>query len=258
MADFNGTQFSYNPAVTNVNIDNLLAGILSKFDDDYIMGAIDDSLNSRFTLDGIKKPNIVAAYEANFKDITDGFSSYSDDIAQTRQRVYISIIRKICQFYDFEFTEAEDVDYYSAAYWIYEFLVSSFTRNVVNFYVSYLIKERESICTSLDLMQLRKENDSTYSYSKKLFKDPRLAAIHCNLEYAIEQMTTFPIDLWTILSSIYTNEIASYIYGLIKDRGNFFKNFCEIFVVGSKDSADVLTYIKLQLQEAGGEIEQEV
>ena len=37
MTEFNGVPFQYNPAITNVNIDNQLAGILSRFSDDYIL-----------------------------------------------------------------------------------------------------------------------------------------------------------------------------------------------------------------------------
>ena len=48
MTEFNGTPFQYNPAVTNVNIDNQLAGVLSQFNDDYIIDVIKDSLNNRF------------------------------------------------------------------------------------------------------------------------------------------------------------------------------------------------------------------
>ena len=259
MIEYNGTPFSYNPAVTNINIDNQLSGILSQFDDDYIMGVIDDSLQNRFRIYDLPAPNIVAAFENNFKTIKDGFSTYTDDISETRERVYKNIIAKICKFYDLEFQDSDEMDYYSAAYWLYELLVSNFTQNLINFYVSYIIKERKSLSTALNLSQLRKDSDTTLMYSKNLFKDQELASIHCNLGYVLDQMSTFDIDLWTILTLVYqSNEtLPGYIYGLIRDCGNFFRNHYETFAVNSKNSADVLTYMKLGLQQAGGQIEPE-
>ena len=257
MIEYSGAPFQYNPAVTNVNIDNQLTGILSQFNDDYIMDVVRDSINNKFRLYSTPKPNVVAAYEAKFKELTDGFSSNVSEIMGTRQRVYINIINMICDYYDFVFSDNDETDYYSVAYWLYDFLISNFTENLKNFYVLYLIREKDGIYNALNLSEVRKENDASLSYSKRLFKDPKLAAIHCNLEYVIDQISTFNIDLWTILNYVYQSNInlPSYIFSIISDRGNFFKNYYETFVIGSKDSAEILTYIKLSLQQLGGEIE---
>jgi len=257
MTEFNGMPFEYNPAITNVNIDNQLAGILSQFDDDYIMDVIHDSLNDRFRPYDLPRPNIVAAFESTFKQLTDGFSSNTDEILSTRKRTYLNIINAICEFYDFDFMDNDDTDYYSAAYWLYDFLVSNFTENLKKFYVVYFIRERYPLDAALGLTQLRKDNDTSYIYSRSLFKDPKLAAIHCNIEYVINQVSNFDIDLWTILTCVYqlNDSLPSYIYGYVRDRGNFFKNHYSRFITESRDAADILTYIKLSLQEVGGPIE---
>ena len=254
--EFTGAPFQYNPAITNINIDNQLAGILSQFNEDYVMDVIDDSLENRFRLYDLPAPNIVASYETTFKALTNGFSSNVEDIANVRKNTYINIINRICDFYNLEFTDNDDTDYYSAAYWIYEFLVSKFTQNMINFYVSFLIRERDQIEMSLDLAQMRRENDVVYSYSKRLFLDPKLASIHSNLEYVIDQISTYDIDLWSILSTIYNNppELAAYIYSNIKDTGNFFRDQYERYVTNSRNMSDIIMYIKLGLQQVGGQV----
>ena len=92
MTKFNGMPFQYNPAITNVNIDNQLAGVLSQFSDDYIIDVVKDSLNNRFRIYSLPGPNVVAAFESTFKQLTDGFSSNTDEILETRRRVYANII----------------------------------------------------------------------------------------------------------------------------------------------------------------------
>lgn len=257
MIEYSGAPFTYNPAITNINIDNNMAGVLSQFSEDYIIDVIKDSLNSRFRPYDLPMPNIVAAFESTFKEMTDGFSSNTDEILTTRKNTYLNIINTICDYYNFTFKENDETDYYSAAYWLYDFLVANFTENLKNFYVNYLIREKEGINSALNLSQLRKENDVTLGYSKKLFKDLKLAHIHCNLEYVIDQISTFDIDLWTVLnhSYLYRENLPGYIFSLVNDNGNFFKNYYEGFVIGTRDSADILTYIKLALQQFGGEIE---
>ena len=258
MTKFNGTPFQYNPAVTNVNIDNQLAGVLSQFNDDYIIDVVKDSLNNRFRIYSLPGPNVVAAFEATFKQLTDGFASNTDEILDTRRRVYRNIINIICDFYNLRFNDTDETDYYSAAYCLYDFLVSNFTEYLKNFYSIFLSKESAPIVSALGLTQLRKDNDTTLSYSKKLFKDPNLAMIHCDLEYVITQIEAFNIDMWTILSCVYQSNpnMPTYINSLITDyTGGFFKNFYQTFVIRSKDSADVLTYIKLNLQQIGSQFE---
>ena len=257
MIEYNGTPFQYNPAITNVNIDNQLAGILSQFDDDYIMDIVKDSIKNRFRVYDLPSPNIVNAFEITFKQLTEGFSSNTSEILDTRQNVYKNIINIICDYYDFTFTLQDDTDIYSIAYWLYEVFVSNFTQNLMNFYVGYFIRERDSLDSALNLMQLKKETDTSFMYSKRLFKDPKIAAIHCNLEYVISQISDIDINLYYILSCIFINNptLPTYIMSYISDNGNFFKNYYENYILNSKESADILTYIKLSLQEMARDIE---
>ena len=257
MIQYSGTPFQYNPAITNIDIDSKLAGILAQFDDDYIMDVVKDSLNNKFRVYDLPRPNIVSAFEANFKQLTEGFSSNVDKIAETRKDVYLNIIYIICDYYDFTFELKDDTDIYSVAYWLYEVFVSNFTNGLMNFYVGYFIREKDALNSALGLLQLKKENDPSFSYSKKLFKDPKLAAIHCNLEYVINEIQEIDINLEYILTCIFATNptVPTYLSSYITDTGNFFKNHYENYILNSKESADVLIYIKLSLQELAGNIE---
>ena len=146
--------FQYNPAITNINIDNQLAGILSQFNTDYIMEYIDDAIEKRLRLyDTMNLPNIVYGYEARFRDLSNGFSSNVEDINAVRQDTYYTVINKLCRYFNLSptFDGTSDIDWYSAAFWLYKFLVSEFTSNLINFYSSFIIQERSGICDNLGL-----------------------------------------------------------------------------------------------------------
>lgn len=257
--EFTGAPFVYNPDITNVNIDNQLAGILAQFNEDYIMDVVKDSLANRIRVYSARRPNIVAAYETTFKQLTDGFSSNMEDILSTRSRVYTTIIDLICKFYNFSFNDNSnmEVDLYSAAYYLYDFFVSNYTANMIEFYVTYLIREKDGIYNALDLANKRKDNDPILAYSKKIFKDPKLAAIHCDIDYVLNQIETFDIDLWTILNCVYqaNANIPSYIYSLVQENSNIFKNYYEQSVLFSPDASDIMINIKLKLQQLGSKLE---
>lgn len=257
MIKYDGTPFQYNPAITNIDIDAKLAGILSQFDNDYIMDVIRESLNNKFRVYDLPRPNIVSSFESNFKQLTDGFSANTQEIADVRRDTYLNIIYIICDYYNFTFELKDDTDLYSIAYWMYEIFVSSFVPNLSNFYIGYFIRERNALENMLGLTQLKKDNDPSYMYSKKLFKDHKLAAIHANIEYVLDQIQEIQIDLGYILTCIFANSptVPSYIMSYIVDHGNFFKNHYENYVLNSKESADILVHIKLSLQELAGNIE---
>lgn len=254
ISDSFGPVFQYNPEITNINIDNQLAGVLSQFSTDYILHVVDTSLENRYRVLDLPMPNIVASYELTFKQLTNGFSSYTATIATERERVYRDIIQRICSFYNLDFAGMDDTDWYTAAFWLYKFFVSEFTANMTAFYSRYMIKERYQLDSAMGLSDLRKDNDVIFSYSKRLFADPVLAAVHANLGYVLESMQTFPVNIGMILNYVYEPNIASYINSIIDDRGDFFREQYESFVLNPRNSADMITNIKMSIQQLGAMI----
>lgn len=247
--------FQYNGAMTNVNIDNALAGILDRFDEDYVMDVVKRSIEKRFRPYDQKMPNVVYGFEQQFVSIFANFGSNNDDVAQKRQEVYVDIINTLCVAHNFTFNAADDMDYYSAAYYLYQFLVSEYTTNIITFFTNFLITERNGIYQSLNLAEFRK-NDMALHYSKKIFRDEKLGMIHGCMAYVMDNIQSFDIDFYSVLNHVYADKsIARYIYSLVVDNMNFFKSFYMADVLNPKISADLQTLIKMNLQTCAANIE---
>lgn len=247
--------FQYNGRTTNINIDNALAAILNKFDDDYTIGMVEQSLNYKFRPYDQPMPNMVYGQEQRFIELLEGFTANQPEIAQKRYETYISIINILCEKHNLSFNNADDVDLYSAAFYLYKFLVSEFTNNIITFYTNFLIRERSSLYNSLNLKEFKK-NDVGMAYSNKLFASEKLSLIHGNIGYVIENMASIDIDLYSILELIYypDKEIPRYIFSLVTDNGNFFKSFYEPYAVDLVTGPELQTLIKLNLQNCAAQL----
>lgn len=254
LLDSNQPLFQYNGKTTNVNIDGALAAILDKFDTGYIMDAISFSLERKFRLYDQPMPNMVYGYEQQFVKLSDGFSSNIGEIAETRLSTYIDIINTLCMKHNLEFNTSDDLDYYSAAYYLYQFLVSDFTSNIKNFFTNFLVREKDSLYLAFELNQFKK-NDLAMAYSTKMFASERLALIHGNIGYVLENIQSFDIDLYSVLDLIYSDKnISRYIYNLVSDRGNFFQDFLMSYILDPVTGPELQTAIKLNLQTCASQI----
>lgn len=254
LLESNQPLFQYNGKITNVNIDSALAAILDKFDTNYIMDAIQFSLDHKFRLYDQPMPNMVYGYEQQFVKLSDGFSSNIGDIAETRLSTYVDIINILCQKHNLEFMQSDDLDYYSAAYHLYQFLVSDFTDNIKNFFTNFLVREKDGLYLSLELAQFKK-NDLAMAYSSKMFASEKLALIHGNIGYVMENIQSFDIDLYSVLDLIYANkDISRFLYNIVSDRGNFFYDFLMRYVLDPMTGPELQTAIKLNLQTCANQI----
>lgn len=246
--------FQYNMPNSNINIDNALAAILDKFDSSYVMDVIENSLQIKFRPYDQPMPNIVYGFEQQFSEILRGFTSNQDDIIVKRQETYANVIDTLCRKYSLQFNATDETDYYSAAFYLYRFLVSEFTSNIITFYTNFLIQEKDMLVESLDIKDSKK-NDSYMAYSAKLFKSEKLSLIHGNIGTVISNMSTLDIDLYRILNSIYADtSVARYIFSLITDCGNFFQTHFESYAIDPLYGPEIQTQIKLSLQTCASEL----
>lgn len=254
LIDAGQPMFQYNGRISNINIDNALAAILDKFDDTFIMDTIDNSIDHRFRPFDQPMPNIVYGYESQFVSLLDGFESNREDIATARQNTYTNIINRLCERYNLSFNNSDELDYYSAAYYLYKFLVAEFTNNIITFYTNFLIRERAGVYNSLGLKDFRK-NETGMAYSNKLFSDEKLSMIHGNIGYVMENISSFDIDLYAILDLVYADkQLSRYIYSLVSDNGNFFQDFFTSYITDPAFGPELQTQIKLNLQLCGSQI----
>jgi hypothetical protein len=243
-----------NQTINNVNTDNAIASILDELSFDYIFHIVNDSLAMRFRPYSGSMPNIPYSLEQNFKIQLDAAPSSRDDILQKREEVYRTIIEILCNYYNLSYNGSDDV--YSDAFYMYKFLVSDFTNTVVQFYVNYIIKEKKHIYENINLQDAKKNKDSSYSYSKKLYSNNVIAAIHANIVPVVQDIAQYDIRLEDVLEFRYMGEEQNTAYHLSRilvDNGVFY-NFIREPVMNENTMPDAVNCIKLQLQAVTGDM----
>lgn len=219
------SQFVSNFLTYNINTEGEVARMLSHFNSEFIFDVIRDNLNQRFNYTPIAAPNIVSSFEQNFKLIKENYHTDHDQIDTVRLSTYKEIIDIICKEHKLEFIDNDNLDYYSAAFYLYDFLVSNFSTYMAFFFASFIYKERNSIYESLDLNNMKKNKDSSTLYGKKMYKDTKLAVITANLDYIIDNVCTYDIPLYAILEFIYPDRnIVNYIASIVSPIDDFFKS----------------------------------
>lgn len=243
MSGFNANSLTY-----NITAENEVASILSHFESEFVFDIIRDSMEKKYSYNYISSPNLINALDMNFKQIEDYYQKDLDIIRLTKIETYKEIINVICKEYNLEYRDIEDLDYYSAAYYVYDFFVSNFCTYLVSFFTDYIIKESENIYNTFNLGNMKKNKDSSTLYNKKIYKDPNLAIINANLEYVINNMGQLDIGLEYILLSTYKNfDIVNFILRFIRPFNNFFReSYIQPFSTDIK--AELLSSIRIEIQ----------
>lgn len=247
-----------NKAIANINTDKALASVLSNFDSNYITHIVSDSLEMKFRPYSNSLPGIYSI-ESTFNNLLNNIEEPDarENILDVREKTYLEIIDIVCNYYDIQFQPPEDVDLYSAVYWIYNFFVSDFTNTILNFYINYILKEKDGLYSYLNLDKNKKDKDSTTVYSKKVCSsDEKISIIHANIETVLDAVSSFDIGFQNlVLYSIGNNEqLTSFLISSIVDLNDVFKyHFASL--LQTQYRADIITCIKLGLQQRlGGNI----
>lgn len=237
----------------NVARENQLTEILSEYNTEFVMSVIDKALESRYNpMTVLSQPNVVASWEQNFKQYLEYFEEgdAKQRIIQVRNETYKEIIERICKEYDLDFTIEDELDWYSVAYYLYDFFVSNFNVNIVQFFSNLIYRERASIYESMGLSEMRRNKDSSTIYTKKVYSDMRLAIINANIKMVIDRLLGMDYDFRTILAHVYFNpEQVNMIGSLVSPRGNFFEYFRS--VMRSPIEPIMLTEIRFAIQNLG-------
>lgn len=236
--------------------ENELAMVLAAFDTEMIYDIIQEKLNTRFdNVISVMNGNLVQACDQNFKYIKASYPYNALEINNKEAETYNAIVNIICDYYkisyrlpDYEGSEAQRSMYFFTAYFLYDFLVDNFFKNISTFYANYLISNRDSIYLSMGLDKFKKEKNSSISYAKQVYTDPKIAAISANIIYVVKNMATFDITPTIILSNIYgrpdiVEPISRILCGIDYD---FFK---EVYnKIPTSVEALLFTDIRLRLQ----------
>ena len=216
-----------NPYISNsdiyqVNAERDISIILSKFNTNYIYDCIESALASKNNAQFIMpNPNLVRSLEDNFIIMQQNFPDDKQNILECREETYNEIINYLCDKFNLSFNGNEQVDLYSAAYYLYDFLVANYLKALTLFFAKFILREKNTLYKSLELDRFKKS--SNINYGKKLIKDSTISTILIQISYVIDQLMAFDFDFDTIVRVAYDNsDIANFIISLFNDNGYFY------------------------------------
>lgn len=228
-----------------------LSEVLSHYSTEYVIYVLKNCMEARFNPTSIMspQPNLVSAWESNFKSMNDyyAYPELRNTINTVREATYNEIIKAICEEFHLNFTIDNEFDCYSAAFFLYDFFVSNFNQYLIQFISKYIYKERNSIYESMGLANTRKSKDTSTAYGKRLYKDIKVITINANIDRVISNICENSIDLSTIISSVYPRDKAIYLLQLVSPQDDFFRNFYAT-ILNSNIKAILLTEIRFALQ----------
>ena len=241
------------PYFREMGTEKELAIILSHYESNFIYDVVKDQISNALydSTNFISQiPNVVGAWEQNFKAIIDTYGAEGLDQIQTvRQETYREIIDIICNSYELNFSIDENIDLYTAAYVLYDFFICNISNNISRFYARFIYNERANLYDSMNLKEIKNNRDTSTIYGRKLYKDFKLAIVNANLYKVLINVIDsmdFSFDTF-IIGSCMSRQISDYILTLVSDKGSFYANIP--LAVIKRRTADYLTDIRFKIQE---------
>lgn len=229
--------------------DNDLAIVLQSFDQDYVYHILETSLRNRLKMATYINPNAVSSFEAQFKNVLVDFPAEQEKINTLRMNTYTRIIEILCNRYELGFNDGDVYDLFTSAMYMYDLLVSGFQRCIIRFFTNYIYSEKEGLYAALNYVE---HKDTSYSYNKKVYKDPKLAALSLNIELVVDSICKFDIPFDVYVNLAYKTEgdpsIPAHLISVLTPLNDFFKeNVAYLF--DTEWRGPLLTNIRMSLQE---------
>ena len=243
--------FLTNSKEYEIQANGQLTSILSQFDSDYVMHIIADTIENQFQrFDTLPKPNAVESFEQIFKQLFDMYQFDSDNILATRVEAYQSIIHILKSKFDFEFRETDDMDWFTVTKYLYDFFISNFNNYLVNFYVRYIMNEKDNIYSSMNLEELKKQKDVSSIYGRYAFSDSEsLAVIAANLPLVLSNLKNIDIPDSVIYRYAYgnTEPILDMFMSHIRPNNSLFQLYNSL-LFNEYLYPNIITQVRLKLQ----------
>lgn len=210
-----------------INNEYNISELLAHFGSEYVIHALEDKLEHINYASSLIEPNFVSAYENNFKLMEENFPGDSQNIRSVREEVYREIIRILCNKFNLSFNTVDDtINLYTAAYYLYDFLVCNRNTIMTNFFAAFIINNKDALYSILTPEDLKKNKDSSSAYSKRVYTDSKFIAISANIPKIINYISTFDIQLTNIFQSVYVDyNLVQFLDNAFADKGNFFKDY---------------------------------
>lgn len=231
--------------------DSEIISIISNFSDDMIMDVILKNSENKFRPYQHYVGNLISAIESTFSVNQEDYPQFYSEITNRRNEIYSNILSILCSLHGLSLNIDENTDLYSLAFVLYDFTISKFTINMINFFANYIIGETNHLYEYLNLRELKKNKDNSSSYSKKIFKgNHKLATIHANLETVIDCICGLDIDLSTlVIVSTSDKNLTSFITSNINEVSNLFKVLFVPYIKDPRYRAVIITLVRMRLQE---------
>lgn len=232
--------------LTNANINFMLGEILSNFNTSYIVDVVRDSINMRFRPFNTGMPGI-SAFEESFNRILNDLEDYSEKqkILDVREATYSNIIDILCRYYNLSYTPDENIDTYSVAYYLYDLLVANFTATIINFFTNFVVRNQDMLFNQLNVSK-----EDLNNYSKKMYNNSHLSFIHSNLSRVLDNIADIDITMADLIEYGCLDQTAMSLLGYtITENGNIFREHFVPYLKNSSSRADLITSVRLALQQ---------
>lgn len=221
------SSFLTDPTQMNIFNEADLSNILMNCGFENIIDIIENNIDYRFnnnitnlagTIENVFKIHIANVGEGN---------PALNSLKEIKEQAYTNIINIICNKFNITFnSEFYTGDLYTVAYILYNFLISNFRDNISNFYTNFIIREKNNIYDILEIARFKKQKNSTTIYNKKTYNNQKLGLIAANLNFVLDNMSTFDLSFNNIIENIFYNDIniAKFILTYFIPNGDFYKD----------------------------------
>ena len=232
-----------------------LAEMLEHFNSNYIMDVIDNKINTINYASTLSEPNMVSSLEEEFKIMYERFPDDETNTKQIRVQLYEDIIHLLCDRFNLQFNDDDDtIDRFTAAFYLYDFLICNRSAYMINFFVSFIVNNKDTLCESLNLELPKKMKEIPAGYNKQFYSDPKFVAIAANMKNVLHHIVGIDITLRNIIESVYTTpSVVDFFDNMISDKGDFCKDFYASVVMRPDIEPIVDVGVKLALQKIVGD-----
>jgi hypothetical protein len=126
---------------------------------------------------------------------------------------------------------------------------------MVNFFTAFIINNKDSLYSMLNVEDNKKPKDSSSVYGKRVYTDPKYAVISANIPTIINYISNMDIRLINIFQSVYVDiNLVQFMDNAFADKGNFFKEHYCSAITNIEIMPIIITNIRLALQRLVGDI----
>jgi|GEM_PF-4734161 len=237
-----------------------VAEIIQHYDINYILDIISNKVNNINYASTLVEPNIIDVLMETFKMMEENEPGDVENIKQIREDVFINITQFLCNYHTIQFSEPNEMEsLYTASRYLYDFLVCNRVNYMINFFVTYIMNNTDSLAYALNADEAAKARDTTSTYVKRTYTNPKFGIIIPNISTILQLIGTLDISLNDLFTYAYKHpSIISFLDETYSDNSNTFFNRFYMGPVRDREIEPIMiTNISLALQKLIGDKSQQ-